>query len=256
VARGRLHRIAHGVYAVGHLALSREGQFLAAVFAAGEGAALSHLAAAELWQVWRRRASLIDVVVPRRRRTRVSARLHECRGLSARDVTRHRNIPVTTIARTQVDLTDVLTPHQLAHAIHEAEFRGRFNLRATHDAMARANGRRNLHVLHKALELQAQGSAGTRSGNEDHFLHLLQLAGLPEPLVNTELHGTEPDCHWPDHLLAVEIDGPGHTRPRTQREDADKERTLREAGYQVLRFTEDELKTRPEWIVSEVAACL
>ena len=44
VARGRLHRVARGVYAVGHVALSREATFLAAVLEAGEGAALSHLA--------------------------------------------------------------------------------------------------------------------------------------------------------------------------------------------------------------------
>src|SRR4051794_12026244 len=64
VRAGRLHRIAKGVYAVGHDGLSREGRWLAAVFGAGEGAALSHLSAAELHAIIRLRASLIDVVVP------------------------------------------------------------------------------------------------------------------------------------------------------------------------------------------------
>jgi predicted transcriptional regulator of viral defense system len=37
--RGRLHRVHRGVYAVGHLGLTRNGRFMAAVLACGEGAA-------------------------------------------------------------------------------------------------------------------------------------------------------------------------------------------------------------------------
>jgi hypothetical protein len=53
-----------------------------------------------------------------------------------------------------VDLKDVLTPHQLAWVIHEATFKRIFDVRATREAMERANGRRNLHVLERALELR------------------------------------------------------------------------------------------------------
>ena len=49
------------------------------------------------------------------------------------------------------------------------------------------------------------------------------IKDLPEPLVNTTLNGDEADFHWPDRKLVVEVDGPGHGRPRTQREDARKE---------------------------------
>jgi hypothetical protein len=52
--------------------------------------------------------------------------------------------------------------------------------------MDRANGRHRLDVLDKALALNAAGSAGTRSGNEDRFLSLTAQAGLPPPLVNTK----------------------------------------------------------------------
>jgi hypothetical protein len=216
---------------------------LAAVYWAGEGAALSHLTAGELREVSRFRAPLIDVVAPKRRRAEDGIRLHRTRGLHWRDVTEHKGIPVTSIPRTLVDLTDVLTAHQLANVIHEAEFRGLFGIAPTRDAMARANGRHNLNVLEKALALNAAGSAGTRSGPEDTLLYLLQLAGIPEPLVNTKLHGVEPDFHWPHARLAVEVDGPHHTRPRTRREDADKERTLSAAGYDVIRVRIDQLET-------------
>ena len=236
VKSGRLVRVSAGVYAVGHAALSREGHFMAAVLGAGEGAALSHLAAAEHRQVWRYRASLIDVVAPKRRSAIKGVRIHRVRALHWRDVTEHKGIPVTSIPRMLVDLTDVLNPYDLANVIHEAEFKQRFSEPATRDAMRRANGRRKLAVLQKALELRAAGSAGLKSRNEAAFLSMLK--NLPKPLVNVKLNGEEPDFHWPEHKVVVEIDGPGHERPRTQREDERKEATWRAAGYEVLRVTE------------------
>ena len=50
-ARGVLHLQYPGVYSVGHAVLSREGRWLAAVFAGGLGAVLSHLSAAALWRL-------------------------------------------------------------------------------------------------------------------------------------------------------------------------------------------------------------
>jgi hypothetical protein len=240
LAQGRLHRVRRGVYAVGHAALSREGQFLAAVLWAGAGAALARLAAAELCEVRRYRASLIDVVAPKRRTADTGVRLHRTRGLDPRDVTTHKGIPVTTIARTLVDLSDVLTAHELANVIHEAAYKGRFSEPATRDAMQRANGRHNLKTLHKALALNAAGSAGTKSRNEVAFLSMLKH--LPEPLVNTHLNGEEVDFHWPQAKLAVEIDGPGHARPRTRQNDARKEAIWQAAGYEVVRIPDHALE--------------
>jgi hypothetical protein len=178
--------------------------------------------------------------------------VHECGNLDPRDITTRRGIPVTTAARTLVDLSDVLTAYQLANVIYEAAYRGLFNEKQTREAVERARGRHNLHVLEKALFLHRSGSAGTRSGNEDSFLSMLSFAGMTEPLVNTTLHGVEVDFHWPGVKLAVEIDGPGHARPRAKRDDATKARVLAKAGYQLLRFTDDEL----DEAVTQVRAAL
>lgn len=162
----------------------------------------------------------------------------------------HRGIPVTTVARTFVDLTDALTPHALANVIHEAAFRGRLSVEATHAAMA---GRRGLGVLRKALALHAAGSAGTKSANEDAFLALVRGEGYPEPLVNADCLGFEVDFHWPARRLVVEIDGGQHERPRTRAEDARRDAALRAAGYAVLRFADVELALRPEAVLSALA---
>jgi hypothetical protein len=222
------------------------------VLAAGEGAVLSHRSAAALWELRRDWRVIADVLAPRGRRPKGPVLVHSYRRLDPRDVTEHRGIPVTTVARTQVDLSDVLTPHQLTNVIKEAAFRERFDLDETHAAMTRANGRRNLDVLARAIELYLLGSAGTRSGNEDAFLTLLQFADVPEPLVNTVQGGEEVDCYWPDRKLIVEVDGPGHERPSQKREDARRDKVLRAAGYTVLRFTDVEIEQRPADVLARL----
>jgi hypothetical protein len=251
VKTGRLHRIHVGVYAVGHPGLSRHGEALAAVLAAGPGAALSHLSAAELHAISRIPAARIEVTTRSQRAPR-GAKVHRCRGFSSLDVTTAQRIPVTTVHRTLVDLTDTLTKWQLANVIHEAAFRGRYVERAVRDAMARANGRRQLKVLEEAIALHKAGSAGTRSGNEDLFLTF----GLPEPLVNTHLLGFEIDFLWPDRRIVVEIDGPGHGREPTAADDARQDRTLAAAGFTTFRFTEAEVREQGREVTRRTAAAL
>jgi hypothetical protein len=112
--------------------------------------------------------------------------------------------------------------------------------------MARANGRHNLDVVDEALALFRAGSAGTRSGNEVLFLRL----GLPGTLVNTPLHGYEADFLWPDVKLNVEIDGPQHDPD----EDAIRDRALAAFGYTVPRFTQEQMRERPEEVFRAVSA--
>ena len=110
-------------------------------------------------KLWRRRVTGIHVLAPRERDF-PGVHVRTYRRLDPRDVTVRDGIPVTTVPRTLVDLSDVLTAHQLANVIHEAAFRKLFDERAVRAAMTRANGRHNLHVLERALELNKAGSAG------------------------------------------------------------------------------------------------
>jgi predicted transcriptional regulator of viral defense system len=118
VRRGRLHRVHRGVYAVGHPRLSREGRWMAAVLAAGEGAALCGLSAAEFWQISRHRSEVSEVVAPPRHSPQAGIRCRLCRGLDPRDVVVFNGIRVTTVARTLVGLTDALTVYQVTNVIH------------------------------------------------------------------------------------------------------------------------------------------
>ncbi len=238
-----LTRRYRGVYSLVAGPLARDAEFLAVVLAGGDGAALNRLAAAELWQVWRYRAPL-SIVVPSRR-TIPGVAVHRCANLDARDVTVHRGIPVTTVERTLVDLTETLIAEELTNVIHEAAFRRRFSIRATREAMARANGRRMLARLDEAIELWLAGSAGLKSRLERAFLLIVIEAGLVKPIPNIHVAGAEVDSYWPDLRLVVEIDGPNHTRPPSLRADGSRDRLLAESEITVLRFTEFELERRP-----------
>jgi very-short-patch-repair endonuclease len=252
VRDGRLWRKYRGVYAYGQPHLSREGEWMAAILAAGDGAALAGMCSAAMLKITKLVPREIEVIVPGHRRPQAGFRLRTCRNLSPLDIVIVNRIPVTTVARTLVDLSDEKDPHELAFLMHEAAYLGKFSFEATQAAMTRANGRRNLGALKEALELHRSGSAGTRSRLEKRLRRLVKGAGMPAPRSNVDVNGFEVDFYWPG--LCVEIDGPPHTRPRTQVDDRIRDAALRAAGYVVLRFDEDDLNDRPAWLLAELAA--
>ena len=152
---------------------------MAAILAAGEGAALAGMCAAVLLGITKQRPAEIEIIAPTGRRPRGGFRLRTCRNLSSRDIVVVDRIPVTTVARALVDLTDDKDADDLALLIHEAAYRNKFNLAATRAAIERANGRQNLDVLEAALRLHLSGSAGTRSRLEKRFRKLVVGAGYP-----------------------------------------------------------------------------
>lgn len=103
---GRLHRLYRGVYAVGHRAVSQEGRWIAATFAFGDRAVLSHESAACLWGLHSSTSAIVHVTLPNdgSRRRRPGIRLHYSRNLNDSDITLRHNIPVTTAERTRRDL--------------------------------------------------------------------------------------------------------------------------------------------------------
>ena len=259
VRRGALHVVYPRVYAVGHAGLDREARWMAAVLAAGPGAVLSHLSVAALLGVWKRHATGIDVSASQMSQilARRGIRVHRTR-LDPRDITIVLGIPATTLARMLVDLCEVLEAQQIAAVLKEAEFLGKFDLVATHEAMARAGRRARLERLEEALVIRGYGGAGTRSGLEDRLVNAIKESRFEQPRVNVHPKGMnlEVDMVWKRERLCVEVDGPGHERPAVRREDAERDRKLREAGYEVLRFTKHDIIKRPDQVVETIRKAL
>jgi very-short-patch-repair endonuclease len=254
--RGRLHRLHRGVYAVGHTVLGARGRWMAAVLAAGPGAVLSHAAAGALWELRPSAAARTDVTVPGSggRRKRPGLRIHRARDVSGQTTT-HHGIPVTTPARTILDLAATLERRRLEILLDRAE-NARLTDVASLDALARAHtGHRGASRLREALNTHTPGTTITRSELEERFLALCRDAGLSTPRVNHHVAGLEVDFLFEAARLVVETDGYRHHRTRDQFErDRDRDAALTRAGYRTLRFTHRQLTTAPRDVAATLEA--
>lgn len=241
--RGWLHRVHQGVYAVGSAHLTLEGRFLAAVKACGPGALLSHYAAGALYRfvAWDGRA--IDITVPSSSASQHRGiKPHRTCVLDRPDIRREKGIPVTSPARTLVDLAAILDPRALRRAVREAFALKRVRHGQLVETMQRLGPRRGIVALREIL---ADGPAPTRSELEDVILALILDGGLERPDVNVPLNiGGQvvvPDFRWPEQRLVVEADGAAWHDHKLAREDDARRQALLEAhGERVLRVTWDQ----------------
>ena len=202
LADGRLQAVHRGVYAVGHLAPSMHGDYIAAVFAGGEGAKLSHAPGAHVFKLTRaKRPPPPEIVVPTlHHRRRPGIVIHRVARLHPHDTTVCEGIPVTSVPRILLDLAPRLTPAELTRACHEAWVHHR-----TTPAHVEACIARNPHKPGAAKLRRALGADVTLSELEDAFLALLKDHGLPLPRTNIDRHGDKVDCYWEEHDLTVEL---------------------------------------------------
>jgi hypothetical protein len=238
VAAGRLHPNHQSVYAVGHPLVSFDGRCMAAVLACEPDALASHRSAAALLGLHRSARANIDVTVRRRTgRTRPGIDVHRAGGLRASDVTSVDGIRCTTVARTLLDLADVLHRRALERACDQAEVLRLFDGRALEDVLSSAVGRRGAPVLRAILSDQARDPTLTRSELEERFLAVCARAGVPRPRVNAWIEldggGVEVDFLWREQRLIVEADATSRAFERDRRRD----QRLLMVGWRVIRCT-------------------
>ena len=261
VARGRLHRIHRGVYAVGHDRLTRQGRWMAAVLAYGGQAVLSHRSAGGHWELRPDNRWAIDVSVPRPAvHSRRGIQAHITATLTGADVTIHDGIPCTTVARTLLDLSEVVDRRGLERAIDRAEMLRRFDLRAVEDVLARAGGRRGVGVLRSVLGSWSDHGL-TETEIEERFFRACDAARLPRPLANAWLRledrEIKADFLWPAERLVVETDGRAtHSTHAAFEEDRRRDQSLVLAGYRVVRFTWRQVTDEPALVAATVRALL
>ena len=223
---------------------------MAAVLACGPGAVLSHASAAAHWNIRGSAASYVDVTVPTRagRVKRKGLRVHRSGRLCSNEVTVHEGIPVTTLARTLLDLADILPPQDLRRAIHEADYLRLLDMTALLAVVNSNPGRRGAKLLRAA----ACPPEMTKSKLEERFLSLIGRHNLPRPKVNAQIEGYEVDFVWPEAKLIVETDGfAAHDTPKAFADDRRRDRHLRRAGFETIRLTPKDLDYEAE-VVADV----
>ena len=224
---------------------------MAAVFACGPGAVLSHRDAALLWDLRQSGSAVIDVTVPSlngRRRQR-GIRIHRTSRLRPHEVTLRHGIPVTTVARTLLDLADVLEQQALKRVITEAEYTNQFDLTAINAAVQDNPGRRGARLM------AAVGGARhrTRSELEDRFLAFLERHDVEPPQAGLWVEGYELDFVWTRAGLVVELDGmAAHTTRTTFDADRLRDRQLWRRGLRTMRLTSQALEDE-DAVLSDLA---
>jgi hypothetical protein len=254
-AAGRLHRVYRGVYSlVPPKLLTREGRWLAAVFACGPGAVLSHRSAGVLHGLRDWGHTKIEVTIRgRSTRSHDGILVHRSKTLTETDVTVVDGIPCTTVARTQFDLAEVVTRRELERVFDQAEVMEAFDLGALQDQIARNPTRPAAAIVRSVLEEHYIGRTPTRSELEEAGLAMSRACGLADPETNVFIdpgdgeRAIEGDLVWRQQRIIIQLDGERfhHTRQAFERDRRNDQRLLA-AGWLVIRVTWRQLKNEPE----------
>jgi hypothetical protein len=165
--------------------------------------------------------------------------------LDPQDFTTKDGIPVTSVARTLLDLSAVVPRSDLEVAVDRAERRNLFDLHAVVDVLERAKGRRGAKALRQVIA--AYRLSTEKSELERRFRELLATApDVPTPSFNALVEGDtgthEVDAYWERERVAIQVDGFEFHRTRRDRErDAASDASLELAGLRIMRLTWDDV---------------
>jgi hypothetical protein len=176
-------------------------------------------------------------------------RVHRRTGLRDGDVSRRAGIPVTGAVRTMVDLAAVSGFSMIERMVNEADRLDLTDPESLRSALRDYRGERGVARLRSVLDKPTFRM--TRSWLERRFLPLAERAGMPLPLTKQWVNGFEVDFYWPELGLVVETDGLRyHRTPAQQVRDRVRDQTHTAAGSTHLRFTHDQVRNEPAYVVA------
>jgi very-short-patch-repair endonuclease len=265
VDRGQLKRRLPSVYTFGGSPPTDEQTLVVHAFSAGADGAVSHDSAAFLWGLIRRRPKGTHVVVRRwHREHRTECTVHESLDLGSADRVALNGVPVTTAARTVVDL-GATSPWLVERALGEGLRMDLFNVAEVKGFVTRVarKGRRGVGVIRPYLEMHGAVRGRTESVLEDRFLKILFERGIRLPVAQFEVRDDRgvvvcrADFSYPELRLLIEVDGRSyHSDTIAFQRDRDKQNRTQELGWQTLRFTWDDVSRRPEHVAATMSSFL
>ena len=290
VARGRWLRLHPGVYAIAGAPPSWEQSLWAALLAVGPGAVVSHETALLLHRVDGRHVPRypLTFTVPHGRHHRVGGTVvHQLGDLAPHHIGRLNRLPVSTPARTLVDVAGTVGPRRLGDLPVSTPARTIVDMAATIGprrlgdlvdlvtdrvtSVARISscmaevarpGKPGLSRLGAVLDARGPGYVPPQSELEARLFSALADAGLPAPRRQFPLPGRGAvegtvDAAYTDVRVIVEADGRRwHTRIRDLRRDHDRDAEAARTGWQSLRFLYEQLTESPAEQAAVVADVL
>ncbi len=259
VSRGHWLVLRPGVYAVAGMPPTSEQSLLAVVLAVGGLVGVSHKSAARLWGIQGvDEPEVIEVVTGLGRWARLDGvRGHRSGALFDEDLTVLRGIPVTSRARTLVDLSGSMALAQLGRALDDA-LRAGLRLgtfRRCAGRLAPGPGRR-MSLVHALLAERLHGYDPGDSDLETRVLRALVDGGLPVPRqqfsVRVGQRRFKLDLAYPELRVGVELDGwSAHGGFTAFHADRERDALLTSAGWVVTHFS---ARTANHEIVAAVTA--
>lgn len=245
---------APSVYGVpGHRPSWRRSLWLSHLHA-GPGSVVAHEAAGRLHRFDQVPAGRTVLIVPDiRRHAPPGVVWHRLTDLGPGDVIRIHGLPVTSPARTAMDLAAVLGPVSLRLLVEQGVVERRFRLAEVGAVLARVRrrGRRGVRRMERVLDELGPGGTIPRSELERMGDRVISLAGLPPPLHEAPLPGRgaiqgRVDRCWPHLRWIVEFDGLcWHSRRQQMALDAERDLEALAAGYATSRLYWEHLDGDP-----------
>ncbi len=293
LAAGRWRRLARGIYAIAGAPDTYEQRALAACLASGDGAVLSHQSAGAVWGLpgcerARQPGQPIDVLVPHRRgrRHNALATVHRSRRLSAPDRAWRGALPLTTPARTLIDLAEPVPERAsgVAGSRHDATFRSAVGEDAGWDdrladqvdeavcsdlvaidrlrrrvGVVCGRGRRGTRRIRSVLASWSAGATkiSPPEARLDRWMQAEGLGGVRQHGVTVDGKSFFFDRAWPDARIGLEVDSyRWHGTPRGRRRTSDRAARLRAAGWELHSVTPDQVDRRDPYVTMALRAAM
>ncbi len=233
----------------------------------GPEAAVSHHAAANLWELDGFEERPIEVSLNRRHSGRAPSgiTIHRVCWVPKDNVTTREGIPVTTVARTLLDAARVGPSDQVDAGLDCALRKKLLNLKGLKLAVEKI-GHRGVGGLSalRAL-LNQRGNTKPKDSEQERWFyeHIIGRYGLPKPLHNfpvvdeTGRLVARVDAAYPEWGIAIELQSKAHhSSDKARLNDSRRRNLLVRAGFHPLEFWCEDVIHQPEKVAQELWATL
>jgi hypothetical protein len=262
-AAGVVERVEPGIYRMAGAPPTWHQRVLAACWA--ERGLASHRTAAALWQFDGCHPGVVEILTERwHRRPNASVRVHETRLLHPDDITEVDGIPLSSAARTWVDLGAVLPTHRVEQALDNGPGRHLLVPEQVWECVERLDcpGRPWVRMARRLIAARLSADGVAPNTFEKLLFSILQRAGLPTPEAQVEVNDRDGTLigrvDWlVERRLVLECDSERwHGSWQRRKADLRRDRRLAALGYCVLRFSWEDLTQHPDVVIADVRGAL
>lgn len=260
---GRWRKVGPGVYVLVGTPPSWEQDLWVSVLAVGHDAVVSHESAGAMHDLsgFARHGQVVTVA--HSGWVRVPGTVaHQISDSTADWHMRIDGLPVTTVARTFVDLAAVSRRLRIRNALDDARAANKVTIEQVGAALAAVarKGKPGVHLLGSVLDELGPGVTMASTALERRLHAVVEHAGLPSLILQYRFPGRQlvqgcVDGAWPDMKLIVEADSRRwHTRIQDLSRDHLRDQEAARAGWQTLRVMYEHLVSDPVGTADMLAA--